>query len=51
MNRENPLFGAEQAKRTDWIYELSDAEEVELDASIRAHGAKDEPLSSVRSTG
>ncbi len=30
-------FGAEQAKRTDWIYELSDAEKAELDASIRAH--------------
>jgi len=30
-------FGAEQAKRTDWIYELSDAEKAELDLSIRAH--------------
>jgi hypothetical protein len=42
-------FGAEQAKRTDWIYKLSDSESVELAAAIRAHRAKGEPLTSVRS--
>jgi hypothetical protein len=40
-------LGVEQAKRTDWIYILSDAEKVELDNAIRAQRRAGQALTEV----
>jgi hypothetical protein len=37
LNSQAESLGVEQGKRSDWIYELSDAEKAELDSAIRAH--------------
>lgn len=40
-------LGCEQQKQTDWIHILSRDEDAELEAAIRAHGLKGEPLTNV----
>lgn len=40
-------FGSDQRSRTDWIYTLSEDENAELDAVIRAHCARRESLQEV----
>lgn len=41
-------LGSDQQNQSDWIYALSSDEKSELDAAIRAHRARNEPLTSVR---
>ncbi len=40
-------LGVEQAKRSDWIYKLSDTEKAELDAAIRTHRRTGKSLTEV----
>ena len=40
-------LGSEQTNRTDWIHRLSELEKAELDAAIRTHRLKREPLANI----